>query len=45
MRVNKHRLKAYNEIIGRLKTHSLEINLKILNNEASKEYQRLIADK
>ena len=40
-----HRLKTYNKIMQRLSDHKLNLELQILDNEASAEYKRVIKKK
>ncbi|KAL7539927.1 hypothetical protein ACHAWF_006544 [Thalassiosira exigua] len=42
---NKHHLEAYNSIMARLSEKELDVNLQILDNEASKAYCDLITKK
>ena len=42
---DKDRMVAYNTIMQRLKDRNMLVHLKILDNEASKEYQTIIKDK
>ncbi len=41
-RKDRYRLAAYTTIMGRLKQCGLDVDLQILDNEASTEYKRLI---
>ena len=41
----KERMVAYNTIMQRLKDRNMLVNLQILDNEASKEYKKIIKDK
>ena len=41
-RKDTHRLLAYNKIMQRLRDHELTVDIKILDNEASTEYRRVI---
>ena len=41
-RKDTHRLKSYDKIMQRLSDHNLTVDLKILENEASAEYKRVI---
>ena len=40
-----HRLQEYNKIMERLHDHKLRVDLKILDNEASSDYKRVIKEK
>ena len=44
-RKDTHRLKAYDKIMQRLSNHKLTVDLQILDNEASAEYNRVITKK
>ena len=44
-RKDKYRMVAYNTIMQRLKDRNMQVNLQILDNEASKEYKTIIKDK
>ena len=44
-RKGTHRLKAYDKILQCLSNHKLTVDLKILNNEASAEYKRVVKKK
>ena len=44
-RKDKDRMVAYNTIMQRLKDRNMLVHLKILDNEASKEYKTIIKDK
>ena len=41
-RSNKHLMLAYNDIMQRLKTRGMLVDLQIMDNEASAEYKRII---
>ena len=43
-RKDKYRMVAYNTIMQRLKDRNMLVHLKILDNEASKEYKTIIKD-
>ena len=43
-RADRHRLPAYNSIMQRLRDRDLIVDLRILDNEASKEYKRTIKE-
>ena len=43
-RKDKYRMVAYNSIMQRLKDRNMLVNLQILDNEASKEYKKIIKD-
>ena len=44
-RKDKHRTEAYNTIMMRLKAAGLDVDLQVLNNEASKDYKEVMVNK
>ncbi|KAL7550017.1 hypothetical protein ACHAWF_017143 [Thalassiosira exigua] len=44
-RRDRHRLEAYDSIMERIKSKGFDVDLQILDNEASAEYKKLITDK
>ena len=42
---DKHRIKAYNTIMTRLKAAELDVDLQVLDSEASKEYKEAISNR